>query len=232
MASTSRDTTTDHLAGVVRLATALAGILGSVLLGSLLASAPAAAATHTIVIRQYAYSPASLTIRQGNTVTWTNQDSVEHDVTVTQGPTSFRSPMLAKGQSWRHTFDTPGTWSYICSVHPDMRATVTVQPRPTPTPSAAAASLPPTGAARPEATHTAGPKHPAGNRPAAPASSAAPNVAAAGTTAASAVSVPTQAASLDPLLLVAGLSASVTVFCLLLMTSRPVVREDVVTVDD
>ena len=90
-----------------------------------LMAAPASATDHHVMIEQYAYGPANLNIDQGDTVTWTNHDSVEHDVVVTSGPASFRSPMLSQGESWSHTFTTPGSYSYICSVHPEMRAAVT-----------------------------------------------------------------------------------------------------------
>ncbi|WP_325049648.1 plastocyanin/azurin family copper-binding protein [Lentzea atacamensis] len=58
----------------------------------------------------------------GDVVTWTNQDEAAHDVA---GGT-FRSPMLAEGQSWSFTFTQPGAFDYICSVHPDMRAQIVV----------------------------------------------------------------------------------------------------------
>ena len=53
----------------------------------------ASAATHQITIKSYAYGSGSMNITQGDTVTWTNQDSVPHDVVVTSGPVKFRSPI-------------------------------------------------------------------------------------------------------------------------------------------
>src|SRR4051794_7331864 len=55
----------------------------------------ASAATHQISIKNYAYGSGSMSISQGDTVTWTNRDSVPHDVVVTNGPVKFRSPMLS-----------------------------------------------------------------------------------------------------------------------------------------
>ncbi|XVV03751.1 cupredoxin domain-containing protein [Actinosynnema sp. CA-248983] len=86
----------------------------------------AAAAAHQVAIAGYAYSPASLTVNVGDTVTWTNQDSAPHNVVVTSGPEKFTSPTLQKGQSFSFTFTKPGSYQYYCSVHPDMKASVTV----------------------------------------------------------------------------------------------------------
>jgi plastocyanin len=219
--------TTTSKPGIVQVAALAAVLLAAVLLalGTATAfAAPAAAATHSVVIKQYSYGPGALSISQGDTVTWTNQDSVEHDVTVTKGPMTFHSPMLAKGQSWSHTFTAAGSYSYICSVHPDMRATVTVKPKPTPKPTPE--STPAATMAAPAA-----PRHSAA-APATPHSSASsPHptqtqaAVAAEPTTQLAESVSQPDSTLDPLLLVAGVSTAVMVFCLLLMTSRPARRD-------
>lgn len=197
----------------------------------LLPAAPAEAASHAVMIHNYAYSPASLSIAQGDTVTWTNMDTAEHDVVVTSGPVSFRSPMLSKGERWSYTFTTAGNYSYTCSVHPDMRGAVSAKAAaPPPAPSSAQ----PAPAQPPAAAQSTTPQQ---NAPAAPAStapsSAAPaakgkngNQAAATpapapATAATAAPEAEPAATLNPLLLVAGASVAVVVFCLLLMASRP-----------
>jgi amicyanin len=80
----------------------------------------------TVHIKNYAFSPASLSIRPGDKVTWINDDSVEHTVTSDSGPHSFDSGLLAKGQSFSYTFDMAGTYTYHCSPHPDMKGKVTV----------------------------------------------------------------------------------------------------------
>ena len=110
-----------------------AGSTASVLSGT-------AAATKTVMIQNYAYSPASLTINVGDTVTWTNMDTAPHTVTVTSGPVKFSSGNLAKGESFSYTFTKAGSYQYYCAVHPDMVASVTVvgattTPTPTPTPT-------------------------------------------------------------------------------------------------
>ncbi|MFC0110399.1 cupredoxin domain-containing protein [Kibdelosporangium aridum] len=87
----------------------------------------AAAATQQVHMSGYAYGPGTLTINVGDTVTWTNHDQAPHDAVTTAGPAQFRSPMLNTGQTWSFTFTTPGTYSYYCSVHPDMRGQIVVR---------------------------------------------------------------------------------------------------------
>jgi copper binding plastocyanin/azurin family protein len=60
----------------------------------------------------------------GATVTWTNTDQVPHDATSTAGPAKFTSPTLPTGRAWSYTFTVPGTYSYYCSIHPYMKATI------------------------------------------------------------------------------------------------------------
>jgi len=98
--------------------------------------APSVAATKSVMIENYAFSPAALTVKVGDTVTWTNMDEAPHTVTVSSGPVKFASPTLQKGQSFTYTFKKAGTYSYYCAVHPDMKATVKVTgSSTTPTPS-------------------------------------------------------------------------------------------------
>ncbi|MEJ3743418.1 cupredoxin family copper-binding protein [Actinomycetes bacterium KLBMP 9797] len=106
------------------------------LLAAVLTGTPVQAATRSVTIRQYAYSPASLMVTVGDTVTWTNRDTAAHDVVTTSGPASFRSRPLATGESFRHTFTTAGTYQYYCSLHPDMRASVMVHAKAVPTTTA------------------------------------------------------------------------------------------------
>ena len=80
----------------------------------------------SVAIQDFAFSPASITVKKGTTVTWTNKDSTTHTVTSTSGPSSFDSGDLATGKSFSHTFDTAGTYNYKCSIHPNMTGTVTV----------------------------------------------------------------------------------------------------------
>ena len=73
------------------------------------------------------YSPSTITVVVGvnNTVTWINNDNAPHTVTATGG--SFDSGNLNQGQSWTHTFTTPGTYTYRCTYHPWMTGTIIVK---------------------------------------------------------------------------------------------------------
>lgn len=79
-----------------------------------------------VEIKDFAFNPKTLTIKKGTTVTWTNRDSVKHDVVVDEG-SEFRSELLAKGELFTHTFTAAGTFAYHCNPHAaNMKATVTV----------------------------------------------------------------------------------------------------------
>jgi amicyanin len=84
------------------------------------------AAEHTLEIKDFAFSPSSLTIKVGDKVTWTNQDSAPHTVTA-DSRGEFDSGRLSQGDTFSYTFDTAGTFDYHCSIHPFMQATVIVQ---------------------------------------------------------------------------------------------------------
>jgi plastocyanin len=86
--------------------------------------APAAAAGDAVTIDNFAFAPATLTIRAGGTVTWTNRDEEPHTVAATDG--SFHSPGMGTGATYSHTFPTAGKFDYVCSIHPSMHGTVVV----------------------------------------------------------------------------------------------------------
>jgi plastocyanin len=78
------------------------------------------------MIVKHAFTPLTMSVPVGTTVTWTNQDDVPHTVTTTKAPVTFDSGVFDKGKSFSYTFAKPGTYEYYCAVHPDMRATVVV----------------------------------------------------------------------------------------------------------
>jgi amicyanin len=80
----------------------------------------------SVNIINLAFDPTPLTVTVGTTVTWTNNDSVEHTVTSTSGPASFDSGRMMKGDTFSFTFDQAGTYDYFCTIHPFMRAQVIV----------------------------------------------------------------------------------------------------------
>lgn len=93
-------------------------------------TAPASVApvsTDTIAIQNFAFTPAAVTVKAGTTITWTNQDQDPHTVTA-MGSDAFQSPVLSTGQTFRYRFTTPGTYAYLCTIHPFMTATVVVTP--------------------------------------------------------------------------------------------------------
>ena len=83
--------------------------------------------TDKVDIKNYAYSPAAITVKVGTKVTWTNQDSVGHTVTTQSGaPATISSGLVGKGASFSFTFDKAGTYEYYCEPHPYMKGTVIV----------------------------------------------------------------------------------------------------------
>jgi len=86
-------------------------------------SAPAAASPDTVNISGFAFSPSTLTVKAGTTVTWTNQDSVGHNIKAT----AFNSQILQKGDNFTFTFNTKGTFLYSCGIHPTMVGTIIVE---------------------------------------------------------------------------------------------------------
>jgi len=100
--------------------TAAAGIAGAG------APSPAAAATAGVGIVNFKFTPASLTVKVGTTVVWTNNDAIAHTVNFTTE--GINSPVLNQHDQFTHTFTAPGTYDYICSIHPFMHGSVTVTP--------------------------------------------------------------------------------------------------------
>jgi amicyanin len=84
----------------------------------------AAVATDAVHIKNFAFSPAVVTVKAGSTVVWTNDDSIQHDVTFDGG--GIASSVLNHNDTFSHTFPTAGTYHYICSIHPFMHGTVIV----------------------------------------------------------------------------------------------------------
>ena len=76
------------------------------------------------------FDPAELTVKVGDTVKWTNNESVPHDVTKEDGPgADFSSGKgnMQQGDTYEQAFKEAGTVNYVCTVHPNMKGTVTVE---------------------------------------------------------------------------------------------------------
>lgn len=87
-----------------------------------------AAFVMSVNIQNMQFIPQTPAFSAGTTVTWTNNDIVSHTV-VSDDPTgaeAWSSGILAPGQSFRHTFMTPGYYNYHCSLYPSMRGSVYV----------------------------------------------------------------------------------------------------------
>jgi plastocyanin len=98
-------------------------VLGA--LAALAAASPAGAATITVRITKSGFSPASATIDFGDTVTWRNADTTNHQVVADNG--SFASPILAPGKTYSFTFRTAGRFAYHDAIKPSLRARITVK---------------------------------------------------------------------------------------------------------
>ena len=80
--------------------------------------------TVEVAIVNYTFEPMELTIKVGTTVTWENKDAVPHTVTADNG--AFDSGRMNQGDKFSFTFNEPGTYTYICDIHPYMKGTITV----------------------------------------------------------------------------------------------------------
>ncbi|MDE1008497.1 MAG: cupredoxin family copper-binding protein [Paraburkholderia fungorum] len=80
---------------------------------------------NTVVIKNFMFSPMELTVKAGSTVTWKNLDGEPHTVVNDAG--MFRSAALDQNDTYQFKFDKPGVYKVFCSIHPNMKETITVQ---------------------------------------------------------------------------------------------------------
>jgi plastocyanin len=114
----------------LRLQRTLAAVAGTVLIalaGSALAQQPVAAKSAVIVIENFKFVPATLTVAPGTSVTWDNRDEEPHNIVNVDQPRRFRSQAIDGGEKYTFVFDQPGTYKYICAVHPHMEGTIIVK---------------------------------------------------------------------------------------------------------
>ena len=86
---------------------------------------PAAKPARTVEVKEYQYTPNTLKIHVGQTVTWINRDLFPHTVTADQR--RFDSHAIEAGGSWTFTAKKVGVTSYGCTFHPTMRGTLRVE---------------------------------------------------------------------------------------------------------
>src|SRR5258708_221679 len=88
--------------------------------------APSTAETpdaNRILVKDFMFTPNSLTVKAGSTVTWANMDDEPHAVVSNTG--LFRSGAMDTNESFSFKFDTPGTYHFTCSIHPRMVGPIT-----------------------------------------------------------------------------------------------------------
>jgi plastocyanin len=90
-----------------------------------ISKASAAEQAHVIVIENVQFNPQSLTIKRGARVKWTNKDLFPHSATSTAQ--AFDSKAIAPTAAWTWIAHEPGIYTYICTFHPTMKGTITVQ---------------------------------------------------------------------------------------------------------
>jgi plastocyanin len=81
-----------------------------------------------VEVVDYGFSPGQMVVHVGATVTFVNQGSDGHDVTGSGPGGDWRSGPLAPGERYSRAFGLPGTYAYVCTIHPEMRGSVVVQP--------------------------------------------------------------------------------------------------------
>ncbi len=86
----------------------------------------AAGGPASVTIIDFTFTPQSLTVPAGSTVTWTNNDSLEHSIQAADK--GFVGPAIGQGASYQVKFDAPGDYPYICGIHNRMTGTITVTP--------------------------------------------------------------------------------------------------------
>ncbi|HEX3090344.1 MAG TPA: plastocyanin/azurin family copper-binding protein, partial [Ilumatobacteraceae bacterium] len=86
--------------------------------------ASTSAAETGVHITDFTFSPTILAVTKGSTVTWINGDTFDHSIVATD--LTFHSDSIGHDGTFQHTFDEDGEFSYVCGIHPQMQATVTV----------------------------------------------------------------------------------------------------------
>jgi plastocyanin len=80
-----------------------------------------------VTLKDFAFHPMELVVPPGSTVTWVNEDPVEHTVVNLPDGAVFRSSGLKQGDTFTFTFDGPGEYDYYCSIHPSMRGKIIIK---------------------------------------------------------------------------------------------------------
>ena len=81
--------------------------------------------TNEVVIKNFSFEPATLTVKVGATVTWVNNDDEPHTATATDK--RFNSKTLDNGDRFSQQFNAPGVYDYYCALHPHMTGKIIVK---------------------------------------------------------------------------------------------------------
>jgi len=89
-------------------------------------TAPVEVSYNNVIIKDFAFTPAEITIKKGMAVTWQNQDSAPHVIVSDSGLPGLQSAKLENGGSYTYIFYKVGDWAYHCQIHPNMKGVVKV----------------------------------------------------------------------------------------------------------
>jgi plastocyanin len=109
-----------------RLSLGAAFLVAALAATTLLSSGTARAEDAMVKISDFQFAPARLTVKAGTTVTWRNNDDIPH--TVTSTTRAFKSKALDTDDAFAFAFTEPGSYAYVCSLHPHMTGTIVVEP--------------------------------------------------------------------------------------------------------
>ena len=107
-------------------AAVLGAVVGSGLAGGVMVARAQTTPVMAVSIDNFTFTPQTLTVKAGTTVTWTNKDDIPHGVAAT-GNAFKRSAAMDTDDSYSFTFTTPGTYQYFCYIHPHMTGTIVVE---------------------------------------------------------------------------------------------------------
>ena len=82
--------------------------------------------TVDVAMKNIQFDPQAVTAQVGQTIVWTNEEDVPHDADATSGA-DFETDLIGKGETVEWTAEAPGEVEYVCSVHPNMTGTITVE---------------------------------------------------------------------------------------------------------
>jgi plastocyanin len=100
-------------------------VLAVAALPSVQKAVAAGPSTVEVKIDNFSYTPATLTVKAGTQITWTNADDIPH--TVVSDNQSFKSRVLDTDEKFSFTASKPGTYTYFCSIHPKMTGKLVVE---------------------------------------------------------------------------------------------------------